>query len=116
MNATHQNRKRQFKNWTDNHKKQILIGVLICVFCELVLLSVRFYNYKDDKPLANELLKFKKTTRKIQASSKNKYSEYASVQALYLQAQTIMKKDSVTKADYAQLKLIDSTMRTLIKK
>lgn len=66
--------------------------------------------------MADELLKIKKTTRKIQSSSKNKYSEYASVQALYLQAQTIMKKDSVTKADYAQLKLIDSTMRALIKK
>ncbi|GEM_PF-898667 len=116
MNATHKNRKLQFKNWTDNHKKQILIGVLICVFFELVLLSIRFYNYKDSKPLTNELIKVKKMTRKIKSASKNKYSEYASVQALYQQAQSIMKKDSVTKADYAQLKLIDSTMRTLIRK
>ncbi len=116
MNAIRQNSKNAFKHWIDSHRKPVIIGVLACVFCELVFLSVRFYNYKDNKPLADELLKIKKTTRKIQASSKNKYSEYASVQALYMQAQTIMKKDSVTKADYAQLKLIDSTMRTLIKK
>lgn len=116
MAIINENAKMDIKNWMDKYKKQILMGVLICVFAEFVFLSVRFYNYKDEKPLANEWIKLKKTTRKIQSANKNKYSEYANVQALYMQAQSIMKKDSVTKADYAQLKIIDSTMRTLIKK
>lgn len=119
MTIIHQDIKSAFKNWLNNHKKNILLCIVSIVFCELIYVSVRFFSYKEKPDVefrVNELTKLKKTVRKVQTSSKNKYSEYANVQDLYRKAQSIMKKDSISKADYVQLKLIDSTMRTLIKK
>jgi hypothetical protein len=102
-------------DWIENHKKALVIAMLIVVFINLVYSSVSTLRYKE-KPLIPIVDKLKQTQNKVEEATKIRYNQAANVQALYQQAQRIMKKESLTMDDKKQLQMIDSTMRHLLKK
>jgi hypothetical protein len=102
-------------DWIESHKKAIVIAMLIAVFINLVYSSASVLRYKE-KPLIPIVDKLKQTQEKVEDANKIRYNQASNVQALYQQAQTIMKKDSLTMEDKNQLTMIDSTMRHLLKK
>jgi hypothetical protein len=102
-------------DWIENHKKALVIAMLIAVFINLVYSSVSVLRYKE-KPLIPIVDKLKQTQSKVEEATKIRYNQAANVQALYQQAQGIMKKESLTMDDKKQLQMIDSTMRHLLKK
>jgi hypothetical protein len=102
-------------DWIENHKKAIVIAMLTAVFINLVYSSASVLRYKE-KPLIAIVDKLKQTQEKVEDATKIRYNQAANVQALYQQAQAIMKKDSLTMYDKNQLTMIDSTMRHLLKR
>jgi hypothetical protein len=102
-------------DWIESHKKAIVIAMLISVFINLVYSSASVLRYKE-KPLIPIVDKIKQTQEKVEDATKIRYNQAANVQALYQQAQAIMKKDSLTMDDKNQLTMIDSTMRHLLKR
>jgi hypothetical protein len=102
-------------DWIENHKKALVIAMLIAVFINLVYSSVSVLRYKE-KPLIPIVDKLKQTQTNVEEATKIRYNQAANVQALYQQAQGIMKKDSLTMEDKNQLQMIDSTMRHLLKR
>jgi hypothetical protein len=102
-------------DWIESHKKTIVIAMLVAVFINLIFSSVSVLRYKE-KPLIPIVDKIKQTQEKVEDATKIRYNQAANVQALYQQAQAIMKKDSLTMDDKNQLTMIDSTMRHLLKR
>jgi hypothetical protein len=102
-------------DWIESHKKTIVIAMLVAVFINLIFSSVSVLRYKE-KPLIPIVDKIKQTQEKVEDATKIRYNQAANVQALYQQAQAIMKKDSLTMDDKKQLQMIDSTMRHLLKR
>jgi Tfp pilus assembly protein PilO len=104
--------------WLHAHEKGVLIAMLLAVFINLILTAASVLRYKE-KPLipkADGIDKLKQTETKVSEATKIRYNQAANVQALYQQAQAIMKKDSLTMEDKNQLLMIDSTMRHLLKR
>jgi hypothetical protein len=102
-------------DWIETHKKAIVIAMLVAVFINLIFSSVSVLRYKE-KPLIPIVDKLKQTQEKVEDATKIRYNQAANVQALYQQAQAIMKKESLTVEDKNQLTMIDSTMRHLLKR
>jgi predicted glycoside hydrolase/deacetylase ChbG (UPF0249 family) len=102
-------------DWIESHKKAIVIAMLISVFINLVYSSASVLRYKE-KPLIPIVDKIKQTQEKVEDATKIRYNQAANVQALYQQAQAIMKKERLTVEDKNQLMMIDSTMRHLLKR
>jgi hypothetical protein len=102
-------------DWVESHKKALVIAMLVAVFINLIFSSVSVLRYKE-KPLIPIVDKLKQTQEKVEDATKIRYNQAANVQALYQQAQAIMKKDSLTMEDKNQLTMIDSTMRHLLKR
>jgi type IV secretory pathway TrbF-like protein len=105
-------------SWIETHKKAIVIAMLIAVFINLVYSSASVLRYKEKPliPIVEGIDKLKQTQEKVGDATKIRYNQAANVQALYQQAQAIMKKDSLTIEDKIQLQMIDSTMRHLLKR
>jgi Tfp pilus assembly protein PilO len=105
-------------DWIENHKKAIVIAMLTAVFINLVYSSASVLRYKEKPliPIVEGIDKLKQTQEKVEDATKIRYNQAANVQALYQQAQAIMKKDSLTIEDKKQLQMIDSTMRHLLKR
>jgi hypothetical protein len=99
----------------ESHKKTIVIAMLVAVFINLVYSSASVLRYKE-KPLIPIVDKIKQTQEKVEDATKIRHNQAANVQALYQQAQAIMKKESLTMEDKKQLQMIDSTMRHLLKR
>ena len=102
-------------NWIENHKKNLVIAMLVAVFINLIFSSVSVLRYKE-KAIIPIVDKLKQTQSKVEDATKIRYNQAANVQALYQQANAIMKKDSLTMEDKSQLQMIDSTMRHLLKR
>ena len=76
-------------------------------------MTYRIATHKNQpQPSVSEQLKQAKD--KAQRTTKIGFARTEGVTELYQKANAIMKKDSLTKADYLELKVIDSTMRSLI--
>jgi hypothetical protein len=101
--------------WLHAHEKAVLIAMLIAVFINLILTAASVFRYKE-KPLIPIVDKLKQTENKVSEATKIRYNQAANVQALYQQAQAIMKKENLTMDDKKQLQMIDSTMRHLLKR
>jgi hypothetical protein len=101
--------------WIETHKKALVIAMLVMVFINLIFSSLSVLRYKE-KPLIPIVDKLKQTQEKVGDATKIRYNQAANVQALYQQAQAIMKKDSLTMEDKDQLQMIDSTMRHILKR
>jgi hypothetical protein len=110
-----ENRITAILEWLETNKKAIIIAMLVALFINLIFSSVSVLRYKE-KPLIPIVDKLKQTQEKVEDATKIRYNQAANVQALYQQAQAIMKKDSLTMEDKKQLQMIDSTMRHLLKK
>jgi Tfp pilus assembly protein PilO len=104
--------------WLHAHEKGVLIAMLLAVFINLILTAASVLRYKEKPliPIADGIDKLKQTETKVSEATKIRYNQAANVQALYQQAQAIMKKDSLTMEDKIQLRMIDSTMRHLLKR
>jgi Tfp pilus assembly protein PilO len=105
-------------DWIESHKKTIVIAMLIAVFINLVYSSASVLRYKEKPliPIVDGIDKLKQTQEKVEDATKIRYNQATNVQALYQQAQAIMKKESLTVEDKKQLTMIDSTMRHLLKR
>jgi Tfp pilus assembly protein PilO len=110
-----ENRITAILEWLETNKRAIIIAMLVAVFINLIFSSVSVLRYKE-KPLIPIVDKLKQTQEKVEDATKIRYNQAANVQALYQQAQAIMKKDSLTMEDKNQLTMIDSTMRHLLKR
>jgi hypothetical protein len=113
-----ENRITALLQWLETNKKAIVIAMLIAVFINLIFSSVSVLRYKEKPliPIVEGIDKLKQTQNKVEEATKIRYNQATNVQALYQQAQTIMKKDSLTMDDKNQLQMIDSTMRHLLKR
>ena len=94
-------------------QKRILTAMLATSFISLLAMTYRIATHKNQpQPSVSE--QFKQAKDKAQRTTKIGFARTEGVTELYEKANAIMKKDSLTKADYLELKLIDSTMRSLI--
>lgn len=109
------NRITAILEWLETNKKALVIAMLVAVFINLIFSSVSVLRFKE-KPLILIVDKLKQTQNKVEEATKIRYNQAANVQALYQQAQAIMKKESLTMEDKKQLQMIDSTMRHLVKR
>jgi Tfp pilus assembly protein PilO len=113
-----ENRITATAEWLHAHEKGVLIAMLLAVFINLILTTASVFRYKEKPiiPIADGIDKLKQTESKVEDATKIRYNQAVNVQALYQQAQAIMKKDSLTIEDKIQLQMIDSTMRHLLKR
>jgi Tfp pilus assembly protein PilO len=113
-----ENRITAILEWLETNKKAIVIAMLTAVFINLVYSSASVLRYKEKPliPIVEGIDKLKQTQEKVEDATKIRYNQAANVQALYQQAQAIMKKESLTMEDKKQLQIIDSTMRHLLKR
>jgi hypothetical protein len=107
-------KQKQISNWLEAHKKAIVIAMLVTIFINLLIMVFSVLTLKE-KPQKDKPNPLKQAREKIQETTKTKFINATNVTEMYQKANIIMKKDSLTKADYEELKQIDSTMQSLIR-
>lgn len=106
--------KERTLTWIENHKKGVLIAMVVILFFSLLMLIIGQFNRKQ-KTEDDPIKRFKETTQKVGKNTKTSYGAIADVNELYQTSKAIMQKDSLTKEDIAYLRMADSTLTSIIK-
>jgi hypothetical protein len=111
-----ENKKQGFAQWAEQHKKSILITMVLVLFISFLMLISGFLTPKPAPKNEKDVLKkLKETTEKMGKTTKTNYNQVVDVNEMYKKANQLMQKDSLTKEDYTYLKMVDSTFKSLMK-
>ncbi len=113
MNMITESQKQTVIEWAEKHKKGILIGMVLILFISLLILIAGLFAEKPQKE--TPFKQFQETTDKVGKTAKTTFNQAVDINELYKNANQIIKKDSLTKEDYAYLRMVDSTFKTIMK-
>jgi hypothetical protein len=104
-----EDKKQSLAHWAEGHKKGILITMVLVLLISFLILVGGFLTPKPTPKNEKDVFKkLKETTDKVGKTTKTTYNEVVNVNEMY-------KKASLTKEDYAYLKMVDSTFKAMIK-
>jgi Tfp pilus assembly protein PilO len=106
-------KKQAIAIWAENHKKGIVVGMVLVLFISLLILIAGFFVKKPPQP--NTLKKLKEATEKVGKTTKTNYNQAVNVNEMYKNASQLMQKDSLTKEDSSYLRMVDSTFKSIMK-
>ena len=78
----------------------------------LIRIAGLFFQKQQEE---NALQKLKMTTQKVGQATKTGFNQAVDVNEMYKKANQIMQKDSLTQEDYAYMKMVDSTFKSMTK-
>jgi hypothetical protein len=111
-----EDKKQSLTHWAEGHKKGILITMVLVLLISFLMLVGGFLTPKPTPKNEKDVLKkLKETTEKMGKTTKTNYNQVVDVNEMYKKANQLMQKDSLTKEDYAYLKMVDSTFKSLMK-
>jgi Tfp pilus assembly protein PilO len=106
-------KKQEIGIWAENHKKSIVLGMVLVLFISFLILIVGFFNEK--KPQKDTMKKLKEATEKVGKTTKTNFNQTVNVNEMYKNASQLMQKDSLTKEDSIYLIMVDSTFKSIMK-
>ena len=106
-------KKQAIAIWAENHKKGIVLGMVLVLCISLGVLIAGFFVKKS--PQKETLKKLKEVTEKVGKTTKTNYNQAINVNEMYRNASQIMQKDSLTKEDSTYLRMVDSTFKSIMK-
>ena len=106
-------KKQAIAIWAENHKKGIVLGMVLMLFISLLILIVGFFMKKP--PQKEVLKKLKEATEKVGKTTKTNYNQAVNVNEMYKNASQLMQKDSLNKEDSTYLRMVDSTFKSIMK-
>jgi hypothetical protein len=111
-----EDKKQSLAHWAEGHKKGILITMVLVLLISFLILVGGFLTPKPTPKNEKDVFKkLKETTDKVGKTTKTTYNEVVNVNEMYKKASQLRQKDSLTKEDYAYLKMVDSTFKAMIK-
>ena len=87
--------------------------MVLVLFISLLMLIAGLFVKKP--PQKDTLKRLKEATTQVGKTTKTSYNQAVDVNELYKKASLLIHKDSLTKEDYAYLKMVDSTFKSIMK-